>query len=90
MIKRWHKNFNLNFLGQYRDEIVSKVKAIPNFLNEVLVKNLQDITIFNDNKNNTTSSSALNILDFHQFGNYLKTKTRDVYENLDKIAEATG
>lgn len=73
------------FVGQFRDEIVSKVKALPNFLNEILVQNLQTVT-----ENSNTSSLFNNVLDFKAFGNYLKTKTRDVYENLDKIAEATG
>lgn len=77
------------FLAQFQDEIVSKVKAIPNFINEVLVNNLQGIAMLNS-ENKENSSSILNILDFHEFGNYLKLKTKDIYENLDKIAEATG
>lgn len=76
-------------LGQYRDEIVSKVNAIPNFLNDALVKNLRDFTILPDGSKDN-SSSFLSALDLRQFGNYLKTKTKDTYESLDKIAEATG
>lgn len=79
---------NFVYLGQYKNELISKIKTVPNFLNEVLVKNLQNFTILPKRENST--SALNNAFDVHEFGNYLKTESRDVHENLDKISEATG
>lgn len=80
------------FVGQYRKEIETKLGGIPNFLDQVLVKNLQDFIGIKPKKDNTSEASqwGFNKLDPAQFRNYLQVKKRDIREGLDKISEATG
>nr|XP_969988.2 PREDICTED: carboxylesterase 1E [Tribolium castaneum] len=75
--------------GQFRDEITNKLQKVPEFLDKVLVKNLQNAIGINRDKN-STSGKLLNLLDPNQFKNYLQYKRNNLHEGLAKIAEATA
>lgn len=77
--------------GNYKNEIISKLTTIPNFLDQVLVKNLQSfIGLKNGSLNNGITGKLLNTLDPLQFGNYLQVSKNNIQEGLGKIAEATA
>lgn len=66
---------------------------MPQFLNEILIKNLQNLTgLIHEGKQRANSSGllSLGLLDLSRFQNYLTVKTGELGEMLDKISEATG
>jgi carboxylesterase type B len=73
--------------GQYKDEIVKKLRGVPDFLDKVLVKNLQDSLGLQSNNN---TRRVLSLLDPKQFKNYLEYSKSNIHEGLGKISEATG
>ncbi|CAH0551297.1 unnamed protein product [Brassicogethes aeneus] len=83
--------------GQYKDEVLEKLKTIPNFLDKVLIKNLQGFLVRGSNKNQTGTSknNLFGILggvgdSLLNFRNYIQVKKNDLKEGLSKISEATS
>lgn len=78
--------------SQYQSEIIEKLKGIPNFMDQVLIKNLQNCTHINDAAKNGTKQSGgyFNLLNPLQFRNYLKIARNNFIQGLSKIAEATS
>lgn len=86
------RKYILFILGNFRNEITAKLK-IPDFLNNALIQNLQDVIGLrgSDNKNgNNTLSGLWSNLNVLQFKNYIQTKKNDIEEGLNKIAEVTS
>lgn len=78
-------------IGQYKNEIVSKLQTIPNFLDKTLIKNLQSLTGLETNADNKSNTAQVwNILDPLQFRNYLKVPKNNIQEGVNKISEVTG
>ncbi|GJQ76573.1 hypothetical protein Trydic_g2270 [Trypoxylus dichotomus] len=74
---------------QFKKEIVANLKTIPNFLNKVLIKNLQSLsglTTSVTNQNNV----FWNILDPLNFRPYMQSTSNSIVDNLSKVSEATG
>ncbi|XP_017770157.1 PREDICTED: carboxylesterase 4A-like isoform X2 [Nicrophorus vespilloides] len=72
--------------GKYREEIVKKLHNIPNFLDYVLIKNLQNFTTI---ANNSLLGGFFNILEPLKFRNYVQIEKNNVLEGLSKISQAT-
>lgn len=75
--------------GQFKDEIVNKLQKVPQFLDQVVVKNLQN-ALGIKNEGNASSGRLFSLLDPNQFKNYLDFKKGNLGEGLGKISEATG
>lgn len=80
--------------GKYREEIINKLKIIPDFLDKVLVKNLQSFIgihrLTGTNGTQKTSGSFLPFVNTSLFQNYIHAKALDYKEGLERISEATG
>ncbi|RZC37122.1 carboxylesterase 1E, partial [Asbolus verrucosus] len=74
--------------GQFKDEISSKLQSVRGFLDQVLVKDLQNTLGLQGSGNK--SGGLLHILGTDQFQNYLHLEKKGLHETLGKIAEATG
>lgn len=79
----------IHVTDQYKEEILSQLKNIPNFLNEAFVKNLLSVTSLIGNSGNQ-SNALLGALDPLHLGSYLHTTTKTVADGLTKVAEATS
>lgn len=83
--------------GQFKDQILNKLKTVPNFLDTVLVSKLQKGLSFGragsspangTGKGGPSLGGLFSVLDPLQFTNYLKVGS--LGEGLDKISEVTG
>lgn len=72
-----------------RKDIEQKLNTIPNFLDNVLVKQLRE-TLFTDKLIKDSSNNTVNNLLPLNFGNYLQLRSQNLHEAIDKVAEATG
>lgn len=77
-------------LGQYQNEIVSKLKSVPNFLENILVRNLQSFTGLGKTEGKQRASSLWNIIDPLHFRTYVSVAKNNLKEGLWKISEITG
>ena len=75
--------------NQFKDEIIKNLKKIPDFLDKVVVKNLQSALGIEFNKN-TSAGNLLGLLDTNQFKNYLSYQKDNLVQGLGKISEATS
>lgn len=79
------------FLGQYENDIKRKLRSVPHFLDNVLVKDLQSLTGLGRKGQSNDSASGLwnlNLLEPLKFVKY--TAAKSVTEALNKISEITG
>lgn len=80
--------------GRYKDEFLSKLKSVPDFLEKHLISKLHDFIglqkLKNTNGTQKTSGIFSSVLNPLQFKNYLQTKANNAHERLEKISEATA
>lgn len=76
--------------GKYREEILNKLRHVPEFLNNVLVKNLQEFVAIHRLRRSKASEKFLQLLNVSEFRNYIHAKANDYKEGLMRVAEATG
>ncbi|KAJ8970930.1 hypothetical protein NQ317_017248 [Molorchus minor] len=76
--------------GHLRKDVQHALNAIPNFVNDVLVKHLRGLLVTNKLINTQlTGSNTDSILPPLNFENYFQTKKENLFDVLDKVAEAT-
>lgn len=79
----------LHFIGKYKEEIKSKLRSVPNFLDKILIKNLQSLTPLSSGEGGN-ETNFWSILDPLNFRNYLKVTKNNLQEGVEKISEITG
>ncbi|KRT82713.1 hydrolase [Oryctes borbonicus] len=74
---------------QFRNEIVTNLKVIPDYLNKVLIKDLQSLTALTASVTNQ-SNAFWSILDPLNFRPYIQSTSNTIVDNLSKVSEATS
>lgn len=96
MVRKLLKSYQNNklILDQYENEIVTKLKSIPHFLDEVLIKNLQSFTGLGKKSKSygeeEPASGLWGTLDPFKFRKYIQISKNNVQQGLGKISEITS
>ncbi|KAJ8925837.1 hypothetical protein NQ315_009689 [Exocentrus adspersus] len=75
--------------GHFRKDVEYKLKTIPNFVDNVLVKQLTGTLFKNKLLNVDLNQPSGSVLPLN-FGNYLQYNSQSLHDALDKVAEVTG